>query len=640
MKLHEQIIAFSNEKKMDKARELMAGEARIVFYTWTEVLDKLVELNKDEAATIAASSDKAFGILFYVVIIGVLFGSIMCIIMAFYIANGISRNLSQINEAARNIAQGNLDINMQIDTKDEIYALAQSFEVMINALKSLINDTQMLAKASYDGELNKRANIEKHQGDYQKIVKGMNETLDGIVAPLNVTSEYLDKISQGIIPEKITKEYKGEYNNLKNSINRCIDGLAGLIEANLVMQKLAVSDATLKVQGSYQGIFAQIADATNKVYDSFNNISNAIELFAIGDFKTLNEMNQSFVKLSENDKIVPAFKNLNAAMNQIAEKAKQIAEGDLTVTLEKRSENDILMQALNDMVTRLNEIVVQIMESAQNVSAGSSQLSSTSVQIAQGANEQASAAEEVSSSIEEMNSTIQQNTDNAVQTEKIAKSAYKGVEDVSNAAMKSLEATKQIAEKIKIINSIAEKTDILAINAAIEAARAGEHGKGFAVVAAEVRKLAETSQKAAVEINALSASSLKLTLEGGELMSKLIPEIQRTSTLVQEIAAASNEQNSGAMQIAKAIEQLSSVTQENSASAEEMSSTAEELASQAEALQETIGFFTTSKNASVDTKSTQQAKQITIDNKVKPLKKKIIKTTDVKDQKDIDFESF
>lgn len=490
------------------------------------------------------------------------------------------------------------------------------------------------------GELNKRVDIEKHQGDYQKIVKGMNETLDGIVAPLNVTGEYLNKISQGVIPEKITDDYKGEYNNLKNSINHCIEGLGGLVEANMVMQKLAHNDTTSKVEGQYLGIYAQMAEATNKLQESLNNVTKALEILAIGDSKISEAMASSFTKRCENDRLIPAFLNLNKALNLIAEKAKLVAEGDLTVTLEKRSENDVLMQALNDMVTRLNEIVGQIMESAQNVSAGSSQLSSTSVQIAQGANEQASAAEEISSSIEEMNSTIQQNTDNAVQTEKIAKSAYKGIEEMSVAAMKSLDATRQIAEKIKIINSIAEKTDILAINAAIEAARAGEHGKGFAVVAAEVRKLAETSQKAAIEINTLSSASLRLTQEGGELMSKLIPEIQRTTTLVQEIAAASNEQNSGAMQIAKAIEQLSSVTQENSASAEEMSSTAEELASQAEALQETIGYFTISKNASVDTKSNQHTKQSIPVNIVKPLKKKIIKTTDVQDQKDINFESF
>lgn len=318
-------------------------------------------------------------------------------------------------------------------------------------------------------------------------------------------------------------------------------------------------------------------------------IDNAAALIADGNL----DINLDIDSKDEIGNLAGSFRKLITANKEIVEKAKLVSNGDLTVTLQKRCEKDELNQALSDMVQRLNEIVAQILESAQNVASASSQFSSTTVQIAQGANEQASSAEEVSSSVEEMNSTIQQNTDNAVQTEKIATNAATGINDVAAAAQKSLEATNKIAEKIKIINSIAEKTDILAINAAIEAARAGEHGKGFAVVAAEVRKLAETSQKAAVEINNLSATSLKVTEESSALMMKIIPEIQRTATLIQEIAASSSEQASGANQISQAIEQLSKVTQQNSAAAEEMSSTAEELASQAESLNEAISFFNT-----------------------------------------------
>lgn len=289
------------------------------------------------------------------------------------------------------------------------------------------------------------------------------------------------------------------------------------------------------------------------------------------------------------------FIKLKEANLMIVENAKKVAEGDLTVTLMKRSDNDELMIALSNMVERLGEIVIRIAESAENVAIGSGQLSSTSTEIAQGANEQASSAEEISSSIEEMASTIQQNTDNAIQTEKVSTLTAKDILEVSNSSQKSLEAIRTIVEKIRIINDIAEKTDILAINAAIEAARAGEHGKGFAVVAAEVRKLAETSQKAALEINNLSSSSLKVTEASGEQLIKIIPDIQRTATLVKEIAAASLEQSSGADQITKAIEQLSQVTQQNSAAAEEMSSTSEELSSQAETLKEIISFFNTGK---------------------------------------------
>ena len=195
-----------------------------------------------------------------------------------------------------------------------------------------------------------------------------------------------------------------------------------------------------------------------------------------------------------------------------------------------------------------------------------------------------------------MTTTIQQNSDNAYQTERIAVSSSQGIEDVNQASLNSLEAIRQIVEKIKVINNIAEKTDILAINAAIEAARAGEHGKGFAVVAAEVRKLAETSQKAAIEINQFSAGSLKITEDTTLLMSKIIPDIQKTAQLVQEIAVSSMEQSTGASMIASSIDQLSNITQQNSASAEEMSSTSEELASQAEMLKETISFFKTVKH--------------------------------------------
>jgi len=323
-----------------------------------------------------------------------------------------------------------------------------------------------------------------------------------------------------------------------------------------------------------------------------NKMKEAAEKIANGD----TNVDLNITSRDEIGDLSISFKKLVDTTQNIAEKAKLVASGDLTIKLAKRSENDVLLGALNDMILKLNETMAQIMDSAQNVATGSSELTSTAVQIAQGANEQASSSEEISSSIEQMHSTIQQNTDNAVQTEKIASSASKGILEMSQASQKSFEAVQLIAEKIKIINSIAEKTDILAINAAIEAARAGEHGKGFAVVAAEVRKLAETSQKAAVEINSLSATSLRLTEEGGALMNRLIPEIQRTATLVQEIAAASTEQSSGAAQINKAIEQLSQVTQQNSAAAEEMSSTSEELASQAESLKDVVAFFKIGEN--------------------------------------------
>ncbi|MFO8021805.1 MAG: methyl-accepting chemotaxis protein, partial [Perlabentimonas sp.] len=205
--------------------------------------------------------------------------------------------------------------------------------------------------------------------------------------------------------------------------------------------------------------------------------------------------------------------------------------------------------------------------------------------------EQASSAEEVSSSMEQMAANIQQNTDNAQQTEKITINVSQGVEKVGNASKESLESIKNIAEKINIINDIAFQTNILALNAAVEAARAGEHGKGFAVVAAEVRKLAERSKLAADEIVTLATSSVTVTEEASELMANLVPEIEKTAKLVQEISAASIEQNSGSDQINSAIQQLNQVTQQNAAASEELATSSEELSSQAEQLKDLIGYF-------------------------------------------------
>jgi methyl-accepting chemotaxis protein len=273
--------------------------------------------------------------------------------------------------------------------------------------------------------------------------------------------------------------------------------------------------------------------------------------------------------------------------------AGRISEGDLRVNVEVSSKDEIgrLYGALRNMITKLNGVVTDVKTAADNVAAGSQQLSAGSEQMSQGTTEQASSAEQASSSIEEMNATIKQNADNARQTEKIAMKSAADALESGKAVTEAVGAMKDIANRIGIIEEIARQTNLLALNAAIEAARAGEHGKGFAVVAAEVRKLAERSQMAAAEISKLSVSSVNVAERAGQMLSKLVPDIQRTAELVQEISAASNEQTTGSEQINSSIQQLNQVIQQNAGSAEEMSSSAEELASQSEQLLNTIAFF-------------------------------------------------
>jgi len=223
------------------------------------------------------------------------------------------------------------------------------------------------------------------------------------------------------------------------------------------------------------------------------------------------------------------------------------------------------------------------------------------VQVSKGASSQAAAAEEASSSMEQMSSNIKQNADNAQQTDKIANKSAKDAQESGKSVLEAVSAMKEIADKISIIEEIARQTNLLALNAAIEAARAGEHGKGFAVVAAEVRKLAERSQKAAGEINQLSTSTLRVSEKSGEMLDKLVPDIQRTAELVQEITAASKEQDTGAEQINKALQQLEQVIQQNASAAEEMASTTEELTGQSDQLVSALSFFRTGNDGGLAT---------------------------------------
>lgn len=282
---------------------------------------------------------------------------------------------------------------------------------------------------------------------------------------------------------------------------------------------------------------------------------------------------------------IPLQESVNAA--------NSLADGDLSVTVvvDRTDETGQLLLAMHKMIEKFSQVVGDITNASTNVASGSQELSSTSQEMSQGATEQAASVEETSSSMEQMTSNIQQNTDNSMQTEKIASQAANDARKSGDAVKEAVVAMKDIAGKISIIEEIARQTNLLALNAAIEAARAGEHGKGFAVVASEVRKLAERSQNAAGEITELSSTSVVVAEKAGEMLEKLVPDIQKTAELVQEISASSNEQNTGAVQINKALQQLDQIIQQNASASEEMASTSEELSAQAEMLQDIIAFF-------------------------------------------------
>ena len=422
---------------------------------------------------------------------------------------------AEVDRLASNLVQlAAGDLNFELKTnegnkytgevKQQFEKINASMAQLKSAIGSLVTDANMLAKAAVEGKLSARADAAKHQGEYQRVIEGVNNMLDAVVEPLNAVAEDIARISIGDIPDIVTKKYNGDFNTLKDNVNALI-----------------------------------------------------------------------------------------TAMNNITAAAEEIANGNLTVKLKERSEKDTLMQALTAMVDGLTRTVSDIRSIAGEVSAASQAISTASVQVSKGASAHAASAEEASSAMEQMVSNIKQNADNAQTTDKIANKSATDAQESGKSVREAVSAMKDIASKISIIEEIARQTNLLALNAAIEAARAGEHGKGFAVVASEVRRLAERSQKSAGEINQLSSDTLKVSEKSGEMLNKLVPDIQKTAELVQEISAASKEQDTGSSQINQALQQLEKVIQENASASEEMASTTEELTGQAEQLVSALAFFHT-----------------------------------------------
>ncbi len=286
-------------------------------------------------------------------------------------------------------------------------------------------------------------------------------------------------------------------------------------------------------------------------------------------------------------------RSLLASIRENIHLAEEISKGNLTLSISstRRDEMGDLTNVLNEMTSKLSDVITKVKDSSTNVSTGSQQLSSSAQTLSSGASEQASSAEEVSASMEQMSSTIQQNSENALTTKNIASDVSIKAQKSGEAVKQTVDAMKEIATKIGVVSEIARQTNMLALNAAIEAARAGEAGKGFAVVAAEIRKLAEISQGSAKTITELSTGSLDIAEQAGEMIVSLLEEFQKTTDLIQEISASSQEQNQGMSQINTALMQLDTVTQHNASASEQIASTSEELASQALLLNNEVSFF-------------------------------------------------
>ncbi len=487
--------------------------------------------------------------------------------------NGVHAWLSDLIAYVTKIANGDMTAEMEKASSDD--QIHQWLMLLKSNIQALAADANLLSAAAVEGRLATRADANKHQGDFRKIVVGVNDTLDAVIGPLNVAANYVDNISKGAIPDKITDTYNGDFNILKNNLNTCIDAVNALVDDAAMLAQAAV-DGRLQTRADaskHQGDFRKIVEGVNNTLDGV---------------------------------ILP----LNEAVSVLADMEK----GDLTraVTGNYKGQLKDFKDTINNTIVKLSQVISEVNDAAANIASASEEVSSTAQNMSQATSEQAASVEETSASVEQMTASINQNTENAKVTDGMATQASTEAVQGGEAVKETVSAMKSIAGKIGIIDDIAYQTNLLALNAAIEAARAGEHGRGFAVVAAEVRKLAERSQVAAQEIGELASGSVEMAESAGKLLDTIVPSIKKTSDLVQEITAASEEQSSGVGQINTAMDQLNKITQQNASSAEELASTSEEMSGQAAQLQELMAFFSVGSIADA---------AVSAASKIKPFKK-------------------
>jgi methyl-accepting chemotaxis protein len=547
----------------------IASDKRLAFDNLQAALKKLIAYDQQyygvELPKAALQSAEMAGkILFGVTALAFIIALILGILLGTSISKSLRKSVSILNK----IADGDISERMTTKSKDEFGQVANSLNTLISTIENLINEMQALTKAAVDGRLEVRGNANKFKGGYRDVIDGVNSTLDAVITPLNMAADYIDKIAKGALPEKITANYSGDFNKIKDNLNLAIDSINALIDDTAMLNESAIG-----------GALQTRADATRHE----------------GDYRKIIEGINTMLDLV----ITP--------INETIAVFKRLAEGDLTMRMagDYRGDFDILKTSLNESLESINSTLGQINTAVEQVAEGSVQVSQASQALSQGATEQAASLEEITSSTTEISSQTKQNTENALKMNSLAREAQENAEK-GNSQMKELvsamsdinTSAEEIRKIVKTIDDISFQINLLALNANVEAARAGKYGKGFAVVAEEVRNLAVRSANSVKDTTRMVDEAIGNIQKGNALvdgtasqLDEIVGGSAQVATLADEVATAGREQTQGLEQISLGLNQIDQVTQSNTASAEESASASEELSSQAQQVKSMLARF-------------------------------------------------
>ena len=646
-KLAATILPLSRASQDEEVKRIL-GERRDVVDQVGDALDAHRAYNQKlgaEQAQLAANTRDQATLLSIAIAAATLLGIGL---LGFFITRNLLRQLggepTAVAAVATRVAAGDLPDDLKLRQGDDSSLMA-AMQRMVVTLRGLVAEMSRMSTEHDRGETDARIQVENFQGTFRNMAEGVNAMVTGHLEDSHKAMACVKSFGEGDLSVTLER-FPGKKAVINDNIEQVRSNIQTLVvEMNLLSEAhdRGDTDARIPVE-RFQGTFRSMAEGVNAMVaghlndsakamacvKSFGegNLSVTLERFpgkkaVIND--NLEQVRSNIQRLVEDaDQLSQAamagrldsradasahqgdfrriVAGINGTLDAIVAPVNEsmavmagLADGDLSRTVQGNYQGQLLelKNSINGTVSKLNQIIGDVRLSADALASASEEISATAQSMSQATTEQAASVEETSASVEEMSASIAQNTENAKITDGMAGKASREAEEGGQAVGETLVAMKTIADKIGIVDDIAYQTNLLALNAAIEAARAGEHGKGFAVVAAEVRKLAERSQVAAQEIGTVAKSSVALAERAGTLLDQIVPSIGKTSELVQEIAAASEEQSSGASQINGAMLQLSQITQQNASASEELAATAEEMSGQAEQLQRLMGFFHT-----------------------------------------------